>query len=355
MGEMVHYESYFAPGLKVGVGIPLPNADVFFDWALIYEIDEDLVILQLSRDQLPVNVSLHVGQILELRGKQGNLSYSCRAIIVFEGRAREIVLRLIGEIVTDEHREFYRIDAFLPIKYFISPEQHIDVLSKQWQERRLQRMEDELVRKQQRWDNSYIVDKSQLPKERRQEPSSAELAEPDDSWDTIIPLAASISGGGIRIVAHEEFSEDQLVPLEIMVPQPRRIIDAIGRVVFVNRNYAASTDRPSYNVAMKFVCIDERDRDAVVNHIANVQLKRIRQLRESYLMRNLSDEESGPMKTILFKWLPTINNILLAIVLLVVLAMLVIYFRDYTVNQPKSEIGETFENSIRNYLKKIGK
>ena len=68
MSEMDHYASYFPAGMKIGVGIPLPNTDVFRDWALIHEIDEDLVSLQLSRDFLPTGVELHVGQILELRG-----------------------------------------------------------------------------------------------------------------------------------------------------------------------------------------------------------------------------------------------------------------------------------------------
>lgn len=59
MNDMDLYSYYFPAGKKVGVGIPLPNAEVFREWAIIGNIDEDLVSLQLSRDVLPVNVSLY--------------------------------------------------------------------------------------------------------------------------------------------------------------------------------------------------------------------------------------------------------------------------------------------------------
>ena len=104
MNDFENYANYFSVGMKVGVGIPLANAGVFRDWAIISEIDEDLVSLQLSRDQFPLNVSLHVGQILDLRGGKDDSGYSCRAIIVAESPVREILLRLIGEIVSDELR-----------------------------------------------------------------------------------------------------------------------------------------------------------------------------------------------------------------------------------------------------------
>ena len=209
MSDRDHYASYFSVGMKVGVGIPLPNAEIFLDWALIHEMDEDLLSLQLSRDHLPVGVSLHEGQIVDLRGGKDDAAYSCRAIIVTEGRESRVLLRLIGEIVTDELREFYRIDAFLPVKYYISREQDPEILKKEWQSRRLQRLNAEQLRKQQRWDSSFVAESADLPPERHQEELPDESEDQDPSWDTIIPLAASISGGGIRIVTHQHFEESQ--------------------------------------------------------------------------------------------------------------------------------------------------
>lgn len=375
MSDMDLYIRYFPVGKKVGVGIPLPNAEVFRDWAVIHDIDEDLVSLQLSRDDLPAEVSLHYGQILELRGGTENNGYSCRAIVVSEGDARELLLRLIGEIVSDELREFYRIDAFLPIKYFVSKEQHIDLLHKEWEERRILRLQREFERKDQRWDGAHPAN-SELPRERRLEPVEAadgaavgnvesagesvaydtaedaahdrteEERKEQESWDTIVPLAANVSGGGLRIVTHQEFDDGEYVLLEILLPSPQRVIDVIGRIVFANRNYAAGSDYAYFNTGVQFVYIDERDRDAIVTYISTIQLKRIRQLRERYLYRGMPGGEELPGS---FGMFGVKITVLSAVLFLILMAFLINYFWRYSVERPKGEIERTFEEGVEKY------
>ncbi|MDA8429230.1 MAG: DUF5634 family protein [Geobacteraceae bacterium] len=352
MSEMDQYAGSFSTGMKVGVGIPLPNAEIFNDWAIIHEIDEDLVSLQLSRDQLPVRVTLHVGQILELRGgKEGN-AYSCRAIIVSEGYAKELLLRLIGEIVSDELREFYRIDAFLPIKYYISQEQHPELLKKQWELRREQRFAHNLARRQRRWDSELIDGEAELPHEKRQEDAASDGDQEDKTWDTIIPLAANISGGGLRIMTHQDFDYGEYVLLEILVPAPRRIVDAVVRVVFANRNYAAGDDHEYFNTGLQFVYIDERDRDSILNHISTVQLKRIRQLREKYLFRSPLDvdEEEARLSLPGITWQELAKTALIWAVMIAIVLVLIKYFKNYAIEHPPNEIGEVFDKAIKKYI-----
>lgn len=364
MNDMELYAQYFPVGKKVGVGIPLPNAEVFKDWAIIHEIDEDLVTLQLSRDVLPVNVLLHYGQILELRGGSENNGYCCRAIVVSEGDSRELLLRLIGEIVSDELREFYRIDAFLPIKYFVCQDQNIDRLSKQWEERRIRRHLPESDHKNQRWVSEFLPSDAELPHERRRD--SSETDEVDavpvdesqagekeaDSWDTIIPLAANISGGGLRVVTHQGFENGEYTLLEILVPSPQRVVEVIGRVVFANRNHAEGSDREYFNTGVQFVYIDERDRDAIVNYISTIQLKRIRQLRERYLYRGALevDEQFDTSGRSRVKRRVIRRVSLLLFVLM--LALLVNYFWYYAHEHPKGEIQRTFEDGVKKYREK---
>lgn len=360
MSELEDYSRYFPVGKKVGVGIPLPNADVFKDWAIIHDVQEDLVKLQLSRDDLPVEVSLHYGQILELRGGSEESGYCCRAIVVSEGEAKELLLRLIGEVVSDELREFYRIDAFLPIKYFVSHEQNIDRLRKQWEERRSRRQQLETEQKDHRWRGELLPADTALPHERLHESleTAGDTKTPDqnmaveetqDSWDTIIPLAANISGGGLRTITHQGFENGEYTLLEILVPTPQRVVDVIGRVVFANRNYAAGSDREYFNIGIQFVYIDERDRDAIVNYIATIQLKRIRQLRERYLYRGgvEYDEQSAP--SALFGIRKSVVLSISALLLLVMLALLGNYFWHYAHEHPKGEIERTFEDGVKKY------
>lgn len=362
MTDYDNYANYFPVGMKVGVGIPLANAGVFRDWAIIHEIDEDFVSLQLSRDQLPINVSLHVGQILDLRGGKDDSGYSCRAIIVAEGPLREILLRLVGEIVSDELREFYRIDAFLPIKYYISSEQNVDTLKQEWAERREQRQAVD-ANSHKRWDSSLVLGRAELPPERRLEQTGDEQGEGDaeeegeeqeDSWDTIVPLAANISGGGVRIITHQQFESGDFVLLEMLVPMPRRIVDIVARVITANRNYAAGKDREYYNTGLQFVFIDERDRDAIISHISNVQLKRIRQLREQFLFRDNSSAGIGEQKAPpLLNWANLARRLGYTFIFLMVVMLFFNYFRHYAKGHPKNEIEEIFEGGIRKYLEKF--
>jgi len=347
--------------MKVGVGIPLANAGVFRDWAIIHEIEEDFVSLQLSRDQLPLNVSLHVGQILDLRGGKDDSGYSCRAIVVAESPGRQILLRLIGEIVSDELREFYRIDAFLPIKYYISTEQNMDTLKQEWTQRRVQRQLDVAGSKHKLWDSRLLLGSGELPPERRLEQAWDVLGEEGDQdeehgdpWDTIIPLAANISGGGVRITTHQQFESGVYVLLEILVPMPRRIVDIVARVISANRNYVAGGDREYCNTGLQFVFIDERDRDAIVNHISNVQLKRIRQLREQFIFRDGlpagSEEQEAPS---LFNWAVLARWLGYTLVFLMITVLIFNYFRHYANDHPKNEIEEIFEGGIRKYLEQF--
>ena len=360
MSDMELYSRYFPVGKKVGVGIPLPNADVFRDWAIIHDINEDLVSLQLSRDVLPVEVSLHYGQILELRGGSDENGYCCRAIVVSEGDARELLLRLIGEVVSDELREFYRIDAFLPIKYYVSREQNIDRLHKQWEERRAHRLQLEFEAADQRWGGSLLSKDATLPHERHDQDSvvnipdqSPSQKDSSDSWDTIIPLAANISGGGLRIITHQGFENGEYTLLEIFVPSPQRIIDVIGRVVFANRNYAAGSEQEYFNTGVQFVYVDDRDRDAIVTYISTIQLKRIKQLRERYLYRGALDDveqseipASGGIRR-------RVTMVLSVLFFLLAVLLLGNYFWHYAQEHPKGEIQRTFEDGIKKYREQL--
>jgi len=375
MSDFDQYLEHFPVGLKVNVGIPVPGGDIFHDWAIIHAIDEDLVSLQLSRDTLPAGVKLKVGTILDIRAGNEIEGYSCRAIIVTEGYRREVLLRLIGEIVSSELREFYRIDAFLPIKYFISTEQSEVRLKVAWKEKREARLAADQERKQQAkkpWERlRQAPETEELPSEEFGEEglwddTGEGLDQPDQviddtsdhTWDDVIPLAANISGGGVRMLLHHKFENDTLVPLEIYLPsEPEpQIIDAVCVVAFANENYAATKQfsRTSYNTGLKFKFIEERDRDAIVSYISNVQLKRIRLMREQYLFRS-SPNPDIPEATPEQRLKLLVKTGLIITVVVLALISLAIYFKNYAENRPKNEIELIFEKGFSEYLKKIGR
>jgi Tfp pilus assembly protein PilZ len=363
MSDIDLYSHYFPVGKKVGVGIPLPSSGVFRDWAVIHEIDEDLVSLQLSRDVLPEDVSLHYGQILELRGGSEGSAFCCRAIVVSEGEVRELLLRLIGEVVSDELREFYRIDAFLPIKYFVSHEQNIDLLRTQWEERRTRRRPLEINHTDHRWSGGLLPAESgereqpqhSLTTDRGEAADDLDLAvkEMSDSWDTIIPLAATISGGGLRINTHQEFEAGEYVRFEIFVPLPPRVIDVIGRVVFITSNLPAGSDREYFNTGVQFVYIDERDRDAIIRYISTIQLKRIRQLRERYLYRGLEGNVRSYDTSRMAGIRRSVSRLIMLLLFVLLLVLLASYSWYYVHEHPKTEIQRIFEEGIEKYRERL--
>jgi len=221
---------------------------------------------------------------------------------------------------------------------------------KQWEQRREQRIDRELARKQRRWDSEFVDGAAELPQERRQEDEESDDQD-DESWDTIIPLAANVSGGGLRIMTHQGFEQGEYVLLEILVPAPRRIIDVVVKVVFANRNYAAGDDAEYFNTGLQFVFIDERDRDSIINHIASVQLKRIRQLREKYLFRSLLDADEDTLAPVEgINWRAFGKKVLVWAAMIAVVMVLVNYFKHYAIEHPKNEIGEKFENELKKYI-----
>lgn len=339
MNDFDQYARHYRAGMKVGIGIPLPDAGVYRDWAVIRAIDEDLVSLQLSRDQLPERVSLHEGQILEVRCGTDNAAFSVRAIIVSEGSARALLLRFIGEVVSDELREFYRIDAFLPVKYFLSREQHPDVLEKQWHARRLERLEKDQYHLQKAWGGHTAGQQGELPNERQHDGSGY-------TGQDMVPLAANISGGGIRFLTHQGFETGEYVLLEILLPSPRRIIEAVARVAFANPVTARDAEQENYDTGLQFVFIHEHDRDAVIKYVSGVQLERIRRMRETSLAETAPAVPVPPRPD----WRPVLKKAAGWLLAAGAALLLFRYLNGYMEGHPQHEIGEMFENGIKRYM-----
>lgn len=366
--------------MKVEVGIPFANNTTFRDWAIINEVDEDLVALQLSRDILPDGVNLRVGQILTIRSEYDFQIYVCRGFIVSKGYEQDLLLRITGEIVAHELREFYRIDAFLPIKFHIFPDQNPVVVKKVWQERRKWRYDEERSREQRRleakrervraeeWAREQRLQDSYLtgsPVEQVPETSPEEGADNlyYESWRSVTSVAANISGGGLRISAGQEFVADNLILLEIFVPSSNRIVDVVARVIFSRHNDGEDVGKDSFTSGLQFVHIDESARSAINRHLNGVQLKRIRQFKGFADVEPLSID-TKPMADRHYAYLETVEashpevsdrdvalkkrkQVALGMLCAGIFWLLYLYFSGYAASHPKHVIQEMFETGIR--------
>ncbi len=366
---------YFV-GMKVEVGIPLSDTSSFRDWAIVNQVDNDLISLQLSRDILPAGVSLRVGQILTIRSEHDFQIYFCRAFIVSKGFEQELLLRLTGEIVANELREFYRIDAFLPIKFNPLPDQEPDNVRKRWEERRRQRREEERLREQRlleaRREKSREEERAREQRLLEGAPSSEpptadssrageeeQVGEYYESWGSVNSVAVNISGGGLRISTEQLFPVDQALLLEIFVPSSRCIVDVAARVIFSQRNDDAGENRPCFSTGLQFMFIDESARSAINRHTSGIQLRRIRQFKGFADVEPLA-LDSPPRRDRHYAYLDTVEaeerqglwrkrggQLALGLLFAAMVWLLYLYFSGYAVSHPKSVIQQLFENGIR--------
>lgn len=315
-----NYSSYFDIGLRVEIRFPRTENLDFRDWAVVTLVDDDLVEFQLSRDDLPELVKTDIGTILDLRLGKGGSAYCCRAIIVGERTGAKITARLIGGVVPDELREFYRVDAYIPLRYRIPAEESAGEIKARWESRRY---------------GTPTANDDFLP------PPDADGATGTRA-DHPTPVAANISGSGIRIRTREPLAIGDLLPMELILPMEQALaIPVVAQVVHVGHVQTREGNPPLFSTALHFFCIDERDQDAIVRFISMVQLEHLRSVRGDAI--SITDLEyasySRQMRRRKIAFAIMISVILIALALLAISRL----------TGPKGEIERNYEREIRKY------
>lgn len=342
MSNKEQYAQYFTDGLKISVGIPMENNEIFRDWALVSDLEDDILHLQLSRDELPATVHLIPGVILELRiGKEGK-GYRCSGFFVAFYEAGKISVHLTGDVGTSELREFYRLDMFLPFRYSTFSTQNLNIALPEWRSRRQKSLEDQAERKEQfeqkKKEFLFRVASGELTDESERGLQAEEFNPIDETWETENALAVNVSAGGFKFVSADPFSVDDIIFFEILIPViPQRIMQTVARVVFKSRNLSIRGGNEYYNIAVQFMFIDERDRDAIVQHISNIEALRIRQLRQIPLTAYTEPKKTS-LKTI----------IVIVVLCLIVFTSLFFVYTDLM--NSGNEIQNSFQEALKKYI-----
>ncbi|WP_026842322.1 PilZ-like domain-containing protein [Citrifermentans bremense] len=258
--QLEQYQAHFQEGGRVRIGVPLKGGGAFSEWGIVASLDDDLLQLYLSRDSLPEQARLELGRTLDLAldGKQGPLA--CRGVLVADHAAEHrLVLRLVEDVVPYEPREYFRQDVYLPLIYRRTLSQVAEEVRLRWEH---SRREIELAAQ------DPDPDEPEEVADAREE-IRARL----EKRKTAPPLAANLSGGGVRLNIAERFAEGELVELSIYLPQHSRMIEMIGEVVQVT----ALPDRVRFSTALRYRFIDEADRDRLIGYISTEQLHQMSQ------------------------------------------------------------------------------
>lgn len=296
--DILHYEDHFAPGMRIQVEIPLSRGRFFRDDAEILSLQQDLLQLSLSRTVLPEAAILEVGAPLFIRLGDKGAGVRCRGILLTDQRPTSLVIRLTGETLPLNDREFFRIDVFIPLTY-----------------------------------RAFAG-----------EPDLLTLLTPQKP----LPVAANLSGAGVRIHIPEPFPIDQQLELTLFLPPDfGGALTLQGQVVYSTRLGTPDDGGPLFDTALRFVSVAEHHRDNLLKFIHAMQLEQLQMLREQSL-------ESTPPKPPPAGWadLPLRHKVMQllggAVALLLAIWLISALARHYS-SDSKGILERTFEDQIRKF------
>lgn len=258
--ELEQYAKYFPEGGRVRVWVPLDAGGAFPEWGTVAWLEGDLLQVILSRDALPEEARLEVGKMLDLGLATEDGVLSCRAVLVGDDeKEHRLELRLVEEVVPYEPREYFRQDVYLPLIYRLPFTQIADDVKVRWE--------------QNRREIEFAAQKPEPGEPDELEDEREEIRARLEKRKAAAPVAANISGGGVRLNIPEQFREGQLVELTLYLPQPARIVEIVGEVVEVK----PLPYDVRFSTALRFRFIDEADRDRLIGYVSRQQLLQMSQ------------------------------------------------------------------------------
>jgi hypothetical protein len=337
----IDYSQHYQVGMRVGIDIPLANGNIFREWGIIIEMEHDYIQLRLSRDILPQEMKIEVGTIfLLVTGKEGS-GLCCRGIVVAEASRRVVPLRLISEVLIYERRNFFRIATYLPMAWHSCRSMTGRDIREQWDDARLFRA----------WHWSEINEAVPMMKPLSQDQLSRFQSMRETFKVKLQPVAANISGNGIRLKLPQLFYPGDRIAMQFFIPFSKpNILEVVGEVVWTAPVLSSSSVEPFYYTALQYYFIDERDRESIIRFISLEQLQQIQQLNGSQNRPLLQDEPLTPQELAKLR----LRRIGVALVVLAVIAALAAWLipvlRDYyTGKSERNLIEQTFEKGIKQY------
>lgn len=323
------FRPYLQPEMRLEMGIPLVGGGVFRDWAIISESAEDKLLVQISRDVLPTNVRIDLGFILDVSITIKDEVYTCSGIVVEKFGARILRIQLFGVFNLRERRQYFRLDINLKIKYALVTDESWSEVESDWE-----------LRKNLEHIKFQGLDEVALAEAR------ARYGKPKErEWREMLRSEVNLGGGGIGIRLPEPVSPDQLICLVVHLPlNPPREIQAVAQVLMVKPPEQRGR-RMIYEAGMQFVCMNDKDRELIFQHISISQLE---YLRETADRRDLTFAERSELSKA-EKRRRLLIRILWSGLFLVLTSYLVRYFIYYEQEHPSNEIQRTYEKAIRQY------
>lgn len=231
-----NYKDYFHAGQRARVEVSLSGDRVFNDGAVVTAVDGSQIRLRLSRDTFPEGVLLDPQSPLVVRvGVSGN-SYRCKGVLLGDRPEDELRVHFVDRVTPEDQREYFRLDADIPVILF------------------------------------------NVTAGTAEESGSGGLRV---ATEGSLPRIVNISGGGLRTETEMTMTRDDIVYATFHLPLPDpKVVPVVAQVM--HRETLDRGDGVIYSAGLRFMHINERDRDAIVRYVCNEEIKRIRLCRKDF-------------------------------------------------------------------------
>jgi hypothetical protein len=173
--------------------------------------------------------------------------FRCDAILEGIFSEKEIGLRLVGPVEEKQRREYFRLDVVISVLFSVPDAQHMSALEAQWQENKLF------------YRNSPPPEMIFTGRGYRVITAGG---------DDITPQNVNLSGGGLKIRRSAFIPPGTKVNANLFLPvAPARTICTVAEILRCNEITLRLDKDPSFITAMKFLFIDETDREAIIAYI----------------------------------------------------------------------------------------
>jgi hypothetical protein len=234
--EPSNYRDYFHLGQRARVEMSLKGDRVFNDGAVVTAVGDGQIALKLSRDSLPEGVQLQSEAPLVVRiGVSGN-GYSCRAVVLDEAPGEDLRVGFIGQVMSEDLREYFRLNTEIPVTLFNV---------------------------------------------------TAGTAEESGSGGLRIvtggrlPRIVNISGGGLRTETEMAMTIDDIIYATFHLPLPEpKVVPVVTQVM--HSEVIERSGGTCVSAGLRYMHINERDRDAIVRFVCNEEIRRIRLRRKDF-------------------------------------------------------------------------
>jgi hypothetical protein len=260
--NIMPYDKFFRFSQQVRVLIHLKDKKHLDLNAEISSIAGDFVMLEILGDGIPEReLAGRIGSRVSFSGITEIGICKCNALLEQTSGPKQIGLRLSGAVDEQQRREYFRLDVFLPLLYSIPELQHTKAVAEMWRDRR-----DHML---------------SLPAPRMFPYGTGYRVIGWQDHDAILPQSINLSGGGFRFRIGQFAAPGTSMLVELFLPvAPTKVIAVLAEVVRCNEIALRLEKGTCFSTAMRFLEIDDNDREAIICFLFMEQRKVLLESRE---------------------------------------------------------------------------